>query len=117
MKMQHYIINKETEEVEHGPFPSENAANKFAEHTDWFHPDTHEVAAGTNNFSDDTEHSDDTDDYGTHGHFIMHPDCEFPVAGPFDTEELAMDFKPDWLHPENSIVIGMLSSDGNFYPH
>lgn len=173
----HYIVDKNTDEVVHGPYESEQIAKTAALHYDWFDPEQHEVAHGThelqdnddinddfshdvmdlddpenhavdsddfddatfmhggnfnhddeterftpNNFDDvtDDHHTEDHSDaqeHGSHGHFIMHPSCDLPIAGPFDTEDQANEFKIIGVPANTIIVVGMLSSDGNFYKH
>lgn len=118
----HYIIDKETKEVQHGPFPDSAAAEHAADHFDWFDNDQHEIVRGTLEFRDD-DHEDyddedhDDEDHGTHGWFIMHDDCEDPIAGPFETADEADSKEYKWLGKGTKTIEGMISADGKFYPH
>ena len=118
----HYIIDKHTKEVQHGPFPDAAAAEHAADHFDWFDNDQHEIVHGSLHFGDEDHddidgHETEEEDHGTHGWFIMHADCEDPIAGPFETADEADDKEYKWLGKETKTIEGMISSDGKFYPH
>lgn len=124
MKMtdhKHYIIDKHTNEIQHGPFPDHASAEHAADHFDWFDNDQHEIVQGSVSFHDgqhneDGEHEED-DDHGMHGWFIMQHGCDDPIAGPFESKEEAEGKEYKWLTGNIDVIEGMISADGNFYPH
>jgi len=115
----HYIVDKDTNEVMHGPYPSEDAAKTAAEHHDWFDPEKHEVASGTHEMQDidDTEVNkfDQSDVVGEF--FLLHPSCDLPLAGPFSSEDEALEFKIVGVTGDLKAMLGSISEDGTFRLH
>lgn len=138
MEHQHYIVNKRDQHIEHGPFPSERAANVYAAHSNWFNPKLHEVGYGSPSMEDEADDqnqdvtSDDstavTDD-ATHQSsspeadttpklFVVGAVRDVPVGGPFETEEDARAFikssKAMRTRTTLHVVQGYITADDEF---
>lgn len=112
----HYIVDKDTNEVMHGPYPSEDAAKTAADHHDWFDPEKHEVASGTHEMQDidDTEVNKFDQSDVVSEFFLLHPLCDLPLAGPFNSKDEASQFKIVGVDADLTVVPGSISEDGTF---
>lgn len=141
MEHQHYIVNKRDQHIEHGPFPSERAANVYAAHSNWYNPKLHEVGYGSPSMEDDADDQDQ--DQGATGDdstgitddatppqstspdadttpklFVVGAVRDVPVGGPFETEEDARAFikssKAMRTRTTLHVVQGYITADDEF---
>lgn len=115
----HYIVDKTTDEVMHGPYPSEDAAKTAAEHHDWFDPEQHEVVSGTHEMQDveDTIENEFSQPDVVGEFFLLHPSCDLPLAGPFSSEDEALEFRIVGVSDDLKAMRGSISEDGTFQLH